>query len=131
VKRYWDSSAIVDALEVSRIEALAMEREQFTRLHSLAEVFSTITGGRLGYRYGPADAAALIAEITSKMTLVELTRQEVQTALEEAERLGVRGGQVHDLLHAVAARKARVEVLLTYNLGDFANLATGFKVEAP
>jgi predicted nucleic acid-binding protein len=131
VRRYWDSSALVDALEDSRIEALASEEEQFTRSHALAEVFSTITGGRLGYKYHAEDAAALIAELTASMNFVELDPKEVQTALDIAHKRGVRGGQIHDLLHATAAKKARVEVLLTDNITDFTNLADGFRVAPP
>jgi predicted nucleic acid-binding protein len=131
VRRYWDSSALVDALEDSRIEALASEEEQFTRSHALAEVFSTITGGRLGYKYHAEDAAALIAELTASMNFVELDPKEVQTALDIAHKRGVRGGQIHDLLHATAAKKARVEVLLTDNITDFTNLADGLRVAPP
>lgn len=131
MRRYWDSSALVDALEDSRIEALASEEEQFTRSHALAEVFSTITGGRLGYKYHAEDAAALIAELTASMNFVELDPKEVQTALDIAHKRGVRGGQIHDLLHATAAKKARVEVLLTDNITDFTNLADGFRVAPP
>jgi hypothetical protein len=86
VRRYWDSSALVDALEDSRIEALALEQEQFTRTHTLAEVFSTITGGRLGYKYHREDAAALIAELTASMNFVELDAKEVQAALDIAHK---------------------------------------------
>jgi hypothetical protein len=31
MKRYWDTSALVDALHDVRIERLALEAEQFTR----------------------------------------------------------------------------------------------------
>jgi hypothetical protein len=65
MKRYWDSSALVDALHDSRIEKLAGEEDQFTRPHTLAEMFSTLTGGRLGVRYLPDEAAALIRDITA------------------------------------------------------------------
>lgn len=38
---------------------------------------------------------------------------------------------VHDWMHARAAKKAGVTVLLTDNFTDFQNLADGFTVEAP
>ena len=131
MRRYWDSSALVDALEDGRVEALAREKDQFTRSHTLAEIFSTITGGRLGYRYDPADASALIADITAEMTFVEMSAKEVQVELDRAAQFGVRGGNVHDYLHARAAAKAKVAVLVTYNLSDFENLKDGFMVESP
>jgi phage protein D len=131
MKRYWDSSALLDCLGDSRIEQQAREADQWTRPHSLAEMFSQLTGGRLGIRYVPDDAAAMIAEITERMNFVDLTRAEIQTALKQAQARGVRGGNVHDWLHAVAARKARVEVLLTDNFTDFEDLHDGFRIEPP
>lgn len=103
--RYWDSSALVDALHDSRIETLALEPDQWTRAHSLAETFSTLTGGRLGFRYLPDDAAALIRELTRGMNFVRLDPEEILAALAEAQQHGVRGGRVHDWLHARAAQR--------------------------
>jgi len=130
--RYWDSSALLDVLGDSRIEALSKEKDQWTRPHTLAEMYSTLTGSRLGFSYHPADAAAIIREITASMNFVELSPGEIQAALDsDGQKRGVRGGNVHDFLHAVAARKAKVETLLTDNLTDYANLADGFSVTPP
>ena len=131
MRRYWDSSALLDAFWDSRIEALSRESDQWTRPHTLAEIFSSLTGGRLGAQFCPSDAAEIVRELTERMNFVELSPAEVQTALDQAEKLGVRGGRVHDCLHARAARKAGVEALLTNNFGDFAGLEDGFKVAAP
>ncbi len=38
---------------------------------------------------------------------------------------------LHDWIHAKAAKKAGVQVLLTDNHSDFETLAEGFTVEAP
>lgn len=48
MKRYWDSSALIDALHDHRVEKLAREPGQFTRPHTLAETFATLTNGKLG-----------------------------------------------------------------------------------
>jgi hypothetical protein len=116
MNRYWDASALVDALHDSNVETKALEPGQVTRLHALAETFSTLTGGRLGFQYLPDDAAALISEITKEFTFVELTEAEVKSALATAQQRGVRGGRVHDLLHAVAAQKSRVAELIKDNI---------------
>lgn len=131
MKRYWDSSALVDALHEARIEKLVREPDQFTRHHSLAEVFSTLTGGRLGVQYLPDDAAALVEEISRGLRFVDLDESEILQALQQAQKHGVRGGRVHDWLHARAAAKAGVAQLLTDNYSDFAGLEDGFTVEAP
>ena len=131
MKRYWDASALVDALHDPRVEQKALEPDQWTRAHALAETFSTLTGGRLGFQYLPDDAAALIREVAAGMAFIELDAAETLTALEAAQKLGVRGGRVHDWLHARAARKAGVAELLTDNLADFAGLEDGFSVLRP
>jgi hypothetical protein len=131
MKRYWDASALVDALHDSRVEQKALEPEQWTRAHALVETFATLTGGRLGFRYLPDDAAALIRELTQTMNFVELDAAETLGALDVAQQRGVRGGRVHDWLHARAAQKAGVEELLTDNLSDFAGLEDGFSTMAP
>jgi hypothetical protein len=51
MKRYWDASALGDALHDPRVEQKALEPDQWTRVHTLAETFSTPTGGRLGIQY--------------------------------------------------------------------------------
>ncbi len=65
------------------------------------------------------------------MNFVELESKEVFAALAEAQKKGVRGGNVHDLMHATAAKKAGAAELLTDNFTDFQNLADGFTVIAP
>ena len=57
MKRYWDASALVDALHDPRVEQKALEPEQWTRTHALAETFSTLTGGRLGHCFYASDGA--------------------------------------------------------------------------
>lgn len=131
MKRYWDTSALVDALHDSRIEALALSPDQWTRPHTLAETFSTLTGGRLGFKYLPSDAAAMLRELTAGFNFVELNVMETLAALDEAERRGVRGGRVHDWLHAQAAAKAGVVMLLTDNVNDFTGLIDGVQIAPP
>ena len=131
MRRYWDASALVNAFFDSRVEKLSREPDQWTRVHTLAEMFSTFTGGHLGHRYAPADASAIVQQLTAAMNFMELSLQEVKDALEEAQDHGVRGGNIHDWLHACAARKAGATILLTDNLTDYGNLADGFKVEPP
>jgi len=131
MKRYWDASALVDALHDSRIEQKALEPDQWTRAHALTETFATLTGGRLGFRYLPEDAAALIRELTNRMNFIELDASEILAALDVAQQRGVRGGRVHDWVHARAAHKAGATELLTDNLNDFLGLEDGFSVVAP
>lgn len=83
VKRYWDSSALLNAFWDSRIEKLSQEPDQWTRSHTKAEMFSTLTGGRLGAQFYPSDTAEIVRELTLGMNFVELSADEIQTALDK------------------------------------------------
>ena len=131
MKRYWDTSALVAALHEPALRAMAEEEGQFTRVHTLTEAFSTLTGGRLGFRYSPDDAASLLRTLTAGFGFVELSDEETFMALDAAQRQGVRGGRVHDWLHARAATKAGVVELLTDNVSDFRGLESGWTIRKP
>ncbi len=130
-KIYWDSSALIEALQDGRVRKRLAREESSTRVHTLAEVFSTLTGGRLGFRCDAGDAAAMIQDISGSLHFVELDAPATQGALKECRKRGVRGGLVHDYLHLVAAGKADAERLLTLNIGDFNSLRPDMPVEAP
>jgi hypothetical protein len=64
----------------------------------------------------------MIASLAKDLEVVDLSLEESLAALVQAGKVGVRGGRVHDFLHAMAARKACVEKLVTLNKGDFVGL---------
>jgi predicted nucleic acid-binding protein len=128
---YWDSSALVSSTVDPSIRARLQGGLQWSRPHALAETFSTLTGGRLGYRVDPGDASALVAGLAARLHFIDLTAEETLEALAAAKVHGVRGGRTHDWLHAVAARKAGCSRLLTLNLSDFEGLDPHLAVESP
>jgi hypothetical protein len=128
---YWDSSALVQA-SLDERDRLSLAKEGgFKRTHSFAEVFSTLTGGRLGFRCQAEDAAKICREIANDLECVELSLQETLAALDEARRLGVRGGHIHDFLHLVAARKAGADKAYTLNLDDFRGPRARIEIAVP
>jgi hypothetical protein len=131
MRRYWDTSALIDALHNAELEAKIMETDQWTRTHTLTEVFSTLTGGRLGFKYTPEDAAALLQEISGDLNFVELDKRNTLEALFMAHKHGIRGGRVHDWMHARAAAKVGATMLITDNLADFAGTEDGFQLISP
>ena len=92
--------------------------------HALAEVFSALTGGRLGRRLTPAVATGLISgSVLPYVTVQALTVKDMLSALQDCDKRGARGGAVYDWLHLAAARKVGAEVFFTLNLRDFQALA--------
>jgi predicted nucleic acid-binding protein len=122
MKIYWDSSALVEAVLDQTIRQRLADDQSVTRIHALSEVFGTLTGGRLGVKFEANEAAEVMDELAADLEFVELSAKEILTALHDAEKKGVRGGRVHDYLHAVAAKKAKAGLLLTSDKFDFVGL---------
>lgn len=128
---YWDSSALVACASELPLRDRLKGSNSWTRPHALAEVFSTLTGGRLGFRVDPDDASSLIAGLAEDLKFVELTSKDTLDALAMARGRGIRGGRVHDFLHAIAARKAECTHVLTLNVADFVGVDPILVIESP
>jgi predicted nucleic acid-binding protein len=122
MKSYWDSSALIEACQSMVLRARLHQEGGFTRSHSLAEMFSTLTGGNLAFRLDADAAARTIASLAGELAFHVLSAEEVLTALKAARKRGVRGGRVHDYLHALAAEKSGAQKLLTLDKNDFNDL---------
>lgn len=120
-----DSSVIVSALcagdpDHDACRKVLLAHRPTVLAHAFAETFSTLTGGRLGFRVPASDAAKLLRQrIAPKLSNIPLDESDLLTAFEEAELRGVRGGAIYDYLHLVAARKAGAKRFYTLNLSDF------------
>jgi len=82
-----------------------------------------LTGGNLAIRLDGDTAAQTVENLARDLDFVDLNAPEVLAALKQARRRGVRGGRVHDFLHAVAAEKSKAAHLLTADKSDFASLS--------
>lgn len=121
MKTYWDSSALIDAVlnKPSARMQFDDQPQKFTRCHTLAESFSHLTGGRLGRRIPAEDAADVLRKFSKEMTIISLDNEETLDALRQAKKRGVRGGAVHDFLHAYAAELHGCKKIFTGNVSDF------------
>jgi hypothetical protein len=130
VKAYWDSAALIESLENPELEERLIVERGFTRPHSLAEIFSALTGGgNLLIRVPASRAAQQIRVMAGRLDFVSLTTDEILKAFDQAERRGVRGGRIHDYLHALAAKSSGADVLLTVDKNDFERLVPGLVIE--
>ena len=127
MKAYWDSSALVEACNNPQIKARLETERAYTRPHALAETFASLTGNP-ATRIDADSAARILERLALSLDFVDLSGAEVVTALKNARARGVRGGRVHDYLHAVAAEKSGAKTILTLDKNDFADL-TGLKIE--
>ena len=128
MKVYWDTSALIWFYSESRLS----EVSGVTRPHTLAEMFSTLTGAGVQMispdgtlrlkKLSPGSGVAIVQRLVPVLEYVDLSAAEVAAALANAQAQAVQGGRVHDLLHAVAAEKAGADELWTLDQNDFKGL---------
>src|SRR5580698_7922461 len=99
MKSYWDSSALVIATQDADLRRRLVGERGFARTHVLAETFSALTG-KMDIRMDADFAVKLLEQMASSLDFSDLSNQEVLSALISAKKIGVRGGRVHDFLHA-------------------------------
>lgn len=129
MKAYWDSSALVLACQNDHLRDRLTKERGFARIHVIVETFSTLTGGALGFKLDADEVAKLMDSLAEELDFVELTPQETLAALRHARKRGVRGGRVHDYMHALAAKKAQAHTVLTSDMHDFTGLVPELKIE--
>lgn len=91
--------------------------------HTLAELYAVLTTLPVKPRISPSTAWRLVhenVEISAKM--VSLSPSDYKSTVKHMADLGLSGGTVYDALVAKAARKSRVERVLTFNPDDFARV---------
>ena len=103
-------------------------------LHSLAEVYGTLTGMRVASRRASGDQALLfIGNIRERLTLVGLDEHEYFQMLETSAAAGLLGGAIYDTILGHCALKADAETIYTWNTKDFLRLpaAIAGRVKTP
>jgi predicted nucleic acid-binding protein len=128
MKSYWDSSALIQSILEDDLHDRLKQERGFTRTHTLAETFSAITG-KAHFRMDADAAAKTIQEIARHLDFVDLSAAEILNGLAHAQKRGVRGGRIHDYIHALAATKSGAKTLLTSDRNDFESLVPGLSVE--
>jgi hypothetical protein len=81
MRAYWDSSALIEASSNPLLRARLHQERGLTRTHTLAEVFSTLTGGNLAFRLDADGASKAVASLAEDLDFHDLTAAEVLQAL--------------------------------------------------
>ena len=134
--KYYDTSALLRAWKEGWAPGPGL-----TRSHTVAEWISIQTGRGLVYRtpqgqlvkrnLSPADAAREAQQLFVQLTFRDLTgAQTLEAALLAATKLGVRGGNFHDFVHARTAEVFGAECIVTLNLRDY-GMMTDLPLELP
>ncbi len=109
-------------------EALEGMEAPVTDAHALAEAFATLTGF---YKVPVAAAAELTLGLRANLTVEGLRVADYEKALGEAQRRGVMGGGIYDLLHATFARRKGARRIVTRNPSHFMHTAPELEILTP
>jgi len=97
----------------------------------LIEAYSVLTRLPPPYRLRPADALAVMEGSWSRAEVAALAGTDIWPLLRGLPGSGIAGGSTYDAVVAACARKARVDVILTWNVADFERVAEGIEVKSP
>jgi len=91
--------------------------------HSLAEVYSTLTGRPHPMRIPIPVALKIIERTRSRLTVVALDESEHFETVRESAKAGRMGGIIFDALLIASARKAKAKKIYTWNVRHFRMIA--------
>jgi len=97
----------------------------FVAAHSLAEIYSVVTGMPGKHKASPDEALLFLDNVRERLTIVALDADAYDTALKAAAAKSVMGGAIYDALLAYSASQAKADSLYTWNLKHFKRPITG------
>ena len=117
---------------VEELARRARQREEIVMAApALIETYAVLTRLPPPYRLRPADAFALMEGNWSRVEVAALAAAEIWPLLRGLPEPGIAGGSTYDAVVAARARKAGIDVILTWNVGHFERVAEGIEVRPP
>ena len=96
----------------------------FISVHSIAEVYATLTRLPVQPRIHSLEARRIVADnIISHFEIIPIGKKDYAEALDAVANGGWIGGKIYDALLLRCATKHRLDRIYTFNLGDFKQLA--------
>jgi predicted nucleic acid-binding protein len=131
---FFDTTVLVAASEQSHphyaqarpalLRVAAGQDEGFMSLHSIAEVFATLTRLPVQPRINAVEAARIVTDnILPHFEAVPIGKEDYLEALNTMASGGWIGAKIYDVLLLRCAARCAAERIYTFNLGDFRQLA--------
>ena len=92
-------------------------------MHSLAEIYATMTGLPVRPAPAPEQVLLFVQQTAQRLTTITLNEAEYLTAISGLADRQLIGGRVYDALLLACARKFRARIIYTLNLKHFRQLA--------
>src|SRR5579863_802122 len=127
MKEFFDTSVLIAAFwgghphhDASlKLLSAANKRKSGCAMHTLAEVYATMTALPVKDVIPPDQALLFVQEVRARLTVVSLTEQEYYTTIERAAALHFTSGRIYDALLLRCAAKAKAQTIYTWNLRHF------------
>jgi predicted nucleic acid-binding protein len=106
----------------------------FVSTHSLAEIYSILTRVPFQPRFSPSQVWRVLREdVLTAFELVPLDQDDYRRTIEYCAEGHLVGGRIYDALHIAAARKAGCDIIYTFNVRHFRELAPDLatRIRAP
>lgn len=117
VASFWQGHRDHDA-SLKRLAAANKQRSACA-LHTLAEVYATMTALPVKDVIPPDQGLLFVQEVRDHLTIVALNEAEYCETIERAAELGFSSGRIYDALLLRCAAKTKAEVIYTWNVKHF------------
>jgi predicted nucleic acid-binding protein len=131
VKQFFDTSVLIAAFFRGHVHheasilllASARKTQSACALHSLAEVYASMTALPVKPPIPSEQAFLFVQEVRARLTLVSLGEQEYFETIQRSSELGLTSGRIYDALLLRSAANCEAEVIYTWNLKHFRSIA--------
>ena len=127
MKEFFDTSVLIGAFwhghphhgASLKLFSAANKRKSACAMHTLAEVYATMTALPVKDVIPPDQALLFVQEVRDRLTVVTLTEDEYFTTIEQTAALHFASGRIYDALLLRCAAKVKAETIYTWNLKHF------------
>ena len=128
---FFDTSVLVSALhrtdrrhyDSAKVLERANKREAACGAHSIAELFSVLSGRPHPQRVPLEAALRLVEQVRKRMEIVTLTEDDYFFTVRESVHAGRMDGIIYDALLLACARKVSADRIYTWNVSHFRAIA--------
>ena len=127
MKQFFDTSVLVAAFwsghpdhaaSLKRVSA-AKPNSSYCALHTLAEVYATMTALPVKDVIPPDQVLLFVEEVRNRFTTVSLDVDEYYGIIVQASERGFTSGRIYDALLLRCAAKIKADVIYTWNIRHF------------
>lgn len=131
MKEFFDTSVLIAAFwgghanHEASIERFAKAEKNHSScaMHTLAEVYATMTALPFKPLIPPEQVLLFVEEVRKRLSAVSLEPEEYYETIRRAADRGLTSGGIYDALIASCAAKSKAEIIYTWNLKHFHSIA--------